>query len=110
MVSCLGINISRVFTLTFGVAMAIAGLSGVLAAPMRGIEPFMGDLILGICFATVVIGGMGSFAGAVVGGLIVGLSQSMVTLVLPSASVIIIFMVMAAILLIRPRGLMGIRD
>jgi branched-chain amino acid transport system permease protein len=110
MVSCLGINISRVFTLTFGVAMAIAGLSGVLAAPMRGIEPFMGDLILGICFATVVIGGMGSFAGAVAGGLIVGLSQSMVTLIMPSASVIIIFMVMAAILLLRPRGLMGIRD
>lgn len=110
MVSCLGINISGVFTLTFGVAMAIAGLSGVLAAPMRGIEPFMGDLILGICFATVVIGGMGSFAGAVIGGLIVGLSQSMVTLIMPSASVIIIFMVMAAILLIRPRGLMGIRD
>jgi branched-chain amino acid transport system permease protein len=110
MVSCLGINISGVFTLTFGVAMAIAGLGGVLAAPMRGIEPFMGDLILGICFATVVIGGMGSFAGAVIGGLIVGLSQSMVTLIMPSASVIIIFMVMAAILLIRPRGLMGIRD
>jgi branched-chain amino acid transport system permease protein len=70
----------------------------------------MGDLILGICFATVVIGGMGSFAGAVIGGLIVGLSQSMVTLILPSASVIVIFLVMAAILLIRPRGLMGIRD
>jgi branched-chain amino acid transport system permease protein len=110
MVSCLGINISGVFTLTFGVAMAIAGLSGVLAAPMRGIEPFMGDLILGICFATVVIGGMGSFAGAVIGGLIVGLSQSMVTLIMPSASVIIIFIVMAVILLVRPRGLMGIRD
>jgi len=58
----------------------------------------------------VVIGGMGSFAGAVIGGLIVGLSQSMVTLIMPSASVIIIFMVMAGILLIRPRGLMGIRD
>jgi branched-chain amino acid transport system permease protein len=72
MVSCLGINISGVFTLTFGVAMAIAGLSGVLAAPMRGIEPFMGDLILGICFATVVIGGMGSFTGAVAGGLLWG--------------------------------------
>ena len=110
MVSCLGINISAVFTLTFGVAMAIAGLSGVLAAPMRGIEPFMGDLILGICFATVVIGGMGSFIGAVAGGLLVGLSQSLVTLVMPSASVIIIFMVMAVILLVRPRGLMGIRD
>jgi branched-chain amino acid transport system permease protein len=110
MVSCLGINISRVFMLTFGLAMAIAGLSGVLAAPMRGIEPYMGDLILGICFATVVIGGMGSFAGAILGGLIVGLSQSLITLVMPSASIIVIFLVMASILLIRPRGLAGIRD
>ena len=110
MVNCLGINISRVFTLTFGLAMATAGLGGVLAAPMRGIEPYMGDLILGICFATVVIGGMGSFAGAILGGLVVGLSQSLITLVLPSASIIVIFVVMAAILLIRPRGLMGIRD
>jgi branched-chain amino acid transport system permease protein len=110
MVNCLGINISRVFNVTFGLAMAIAGLSGVLAAPMRGIEPYMGDLILGICFAVVVIGGMGSFIGAVLGGLIVGLSQSMITLVMPSASIIIIFLVMAVILLIKPRGLLGIRD
>jgi branched-chain amino acid transport system permease protein len=110
MVSCLGINISLAFTLIFGLAQAIAGLGGVLAAPMRGVEPFMGDLILGICFAVVVIGGMGSFVGAVIGGLIVGLCQSLITLVMPSASVIIIFVVMAAILLIRPRGLMGVRD
>lgn len=110
MVSCLGINVSLVFTLIFGLAQAIAGLGGVLAAPMRGVEPFMGDLILGICFAVVVIGGMGSFLGAVLGGLIVGLAQSLITLVLPSASVIIVFLVMAVILLVRPRGLMGIRD
>ena len=110
MVNCLGINISKVFNLTFGLAMAIAGLGGVLTAPMRGIEPYMGDLILGICFAVVVIGGMGSFFGAVLGGLIVGLSQSLVSLVMPSASIIVIFLVMAAIILIRPRGLMGIRD
>lgn len=110
MVNCLGINISKVFTLTFGLAMAIAGLSGVLVAPMRGVEPYMGDLILGICFAVVIIGGMGSFFGAVLGGLIVGLSQSLITLVLPSASIIIIFLVMAAIILIKPRGLLGLRD
>lgn len=110
MVNCLGINISKVFTLTFGLAMAIAGLSGVLVAPMRGVEPYMGDLILGICFAVVIIGGMGSFFGAVLGGLIVGLSQSLITLVLPSASIIVIFLVMAAIILIKPRGLLGLRD
>jgi branched-chain amino acid transport system permease protein len=110
MVNCLGINISKVFMLTFGLAMAIAGLGGVLAAPMRSVEPFMGDLILGICFATVIIGGMGSFVGAIIGGLIVGLSQSLITLVLPSASIIIIFLVMAVIILIKPRGFMGIRE
>ena len=110
MVSSLGINISRVFLLIFGLSMAIAGLSGVLAAPIRGIEPYMGWLILGICFAVVIIGGMGSFIGAILGGLIAGLSQSLVTLVMPSASIVVIWLVMAVILLIRPRGLMGIRD
>jgi len=110
MVSSLGINIPRVFLLIFGLSMAIAGLSGVLAAPIRGIEPYMGWLILGICFAVVIIGGMGSFIGAILGGLIAGLSQSLVTLVMPSASIVVIWLVMAVILLIRPRGLMGIRD
>ena len=110
MVSSLGINVSLVFLLTFGLAMAIAGLSGVLASPMRGINPFMDWNILGICFAVVIIGGMGSFSGAVLGGLIVGVSQSLVGLFWPSASIIIIFIVMSAILLIKPRGLWGVRD
>jgi len=110
MVNALGINISRVSTLIFGLAMAIAGFSGVLSAPIRGVEPMMGEAILGICFAVVVIGGMGSFMGAIIGGIIVGLSQSMVTLIMPSASIIVIFLVMALILLLKPRGLLGIRD
>jgi len=110
MVSALGINISRVFTLIFGLAMAIAGFGGGLAAPIRGVEPMMGEAILGICFAVVIIGGMGSFLGAIIGGVIVGLSQSMVALIMPSASIIVIFLVMALILLIKPRGLLGIRD
>jgi branched-chain amino acid transport system permease protein len=110
MVSCIGINVSRVFLVVFGLAIAIAGLAGVLAAPMRAIEPNMGWLILGICFAVVVIGGMGSFVGAILGGLVAGLSQSMVTLIMPSASIVVIFVVMIVILLVRPRGLMGIRD
>ena len=110
MVSALGINISRVFTLIFGLSMAIAGFSGVLSAPIRGVEPMMGEAILGICFAVVIIGGMGSFLGAIIGGVIVGLSQSMVALIMPSASIVVIFLVMALILLIKPRGLLGIRD
>lgn len=110
MVNALGINISRVFTLIFGLSMAIAGLSGVLAAPIRGVDPMLGEAMLGICFAVVVIGGMGSFMGAVIGGLIVGVSQSMVALIMPSASIIVIFLVMAVILLLKPRGLLGLRD
>jgi branched-chain amino acid transport system permease protein len=110
MVSSLGINISLVFMLTVGLALALAGLSGVLAAPMRGINPFMDVSILGICFAVVIIGGMGSFAGAIIGGLIVGIAQSVVGLFWPPASMIIIFVVMSLIILIRPRGLLGVRD
>lgn len=110
MVNCVGINIPKIFLLIFGLAMAIAGFSGVLAAPIRGIEPYMGLVIMGICFAVVVIGGMGSFIGSIVGGLIAGMSQSLVTLIVPSASIVVIYLVMAVILLIRTRGLMGIRD
>ena len=110
MVSSLGINISLVFTLVFGLSMSIAGLSGALSAPIRGVEPMMGEAILGICFAVVVIGGLGSFSGAIIGGIIVGLSQSMVSLIMPSASIIIVFFVMAMVLLLRPRGLLGRRD
>jgi branched-chain amino acid transport system permease protein len=110
MVSCLGVNISKVFFLIFGLAIAIAGFSGALVAPIRAIEPTMGWLILGICFAVVVIGGMGSFVGAIIGGLIAGLSQSLVTLIMPSASIIVIYLAMVFILLVKPRGLMGIRD
>lgn len=110
MVSCLGVNISKVFFLIFGLAIAIAGFSGALVAPIRAIEPTMGWLVLGICFAVVVIGGMGSFVGAIIGGLIAGLSQSLVTLIMPSASIIVIYLAMVFILLVKPRGLMGIRD
>ncbi|NLA41968.1 MAG: branched-chain amino acid ABC transporter permease [Smithella sp.] len=110
MVNCLGINISKVFLVTFGLAVAIAGLSGVVAAPIRGIEPYMGEMILGICFAVVVVGGMGSFMGAIIGGLIIGLAQCLVSMILPSAAIISVYLVMAFILLIRPQGLMGIRN
>ncbi len=110
MASALGINIQRVFSLVFGVAMGIAALSGGLSAPMRGVEFMMGENIMGICFAVVILGGLGSFWGAVLGGLAVGIAQSMTALILPRASVIVIFLVMAAVLLMRPRGLLGIRD
>lgn len=110
MASALGINIHRTFSTVFGIAMGIAALSGALSAPIRGVEFMMGESIMGVCFAVVVLGGLGSFWGAVLGGVMVGIVQSMTALVLPQASIIVIFLVMALVLFIRPRGLLGIRD
>lgn len=109
MVSCLGINISRVFTLTFGLGVAIAALSGGLMASVRGVEPFMGDMMMGISFAVVIIGGLGSFTGAILAGFIVGMAQSLVVLIAPGMSIAIIFIIMTIILLIKPQGLFGVQ-
>lgn len=107
MVSCLGINISRVFTFTFGLGVAMAGLSGALMAPIRGVEPFMGDMMQGVSFAVVIIGGLGSFTGAIIAGFIVGLTESLVVLFAPGMSVVAIFTVMIVVLLLKPQGLFG---
>lgn len=109
MVNCLGIDLSKVFTATFGVGAGFAGLAGVLAIPMRGATPLMGDSVLVLSFVVIVIGGMGSLKGAVLGGLIIGLVQSMMTIVWPAGSNIMIFAAMALIILMKPQGLMGIR-
>lgn len=107
MVSCLGINISNVFTLVFGFGICLAGLAGVLSAPIRSLKPYMGWEILVTTFVVVVIGGMGSLSGALIGGLIIGLAQSLTSLVWPIGTNIVMFFLMAAILLLRPRGLLG---
>lgn len=126
MVQVLGINISKVWTQTFGLGIALAGFSGVMISPLFAVEPTMGDAILIQTFIVVVVGGMGSFIGPVIGGLIigqiwaltplVGRTQFVVqhlsgTLIGPSfwekASDILLFIVMALILLFRPRGLFG---
>ncbi len=107
MVSCLGINISNVFTWVFGFGICLAGLAGVLSAPIRSLKPYMGWEILVTTFVVVVIGGMGSLSGALIGGLIIGLAQSLTSLVWPIGTNIVMFFLMAAILLLRPRGLLG---
>lgn len=109
MVNCLGIDIYKVFTVVFALGVGLAGLSGALALPMRGAQPLMGDTILTLCFVVVVIGGMGSFTGAVLGGLLVGVVESMMALVWPPGTMISIFAAMALVILIRPRGLLGFR-
>lgn len=107
MVSLLGINVMRVFGLTFGLGAATAALAGVLAAPIRGAEPFMGLEAIAIAFVIVVVGGMGSFSGALVGGLLIGIVQSVMSTLWPEGARLMIYVAMGAVLLLRPHGLLG---
>ncbi len=110
MISCLGVNIERVRNLTFALGIGVAGLSGVLAAPISGtLRPMMGMNNLISCFVIVAIGGLGSFPGAIFGGILVGIVKSLTIMVEPKASELIMFCLMAIILLVRPRGLFGKR-
>jgi branched-chain amino acid transport system permease protein len=110
MVASLGIDISRTFTLVFGMGAALSGLAGVLAAPIQNVQPLMGMDILVETFVVVIIGGMGSIGGSVLAGLIIG---ELVTLGIifwaPMANVLI-YAFMAFILIIRPRGFFGRAD
>lgn len=107
MVSLLGINVMRIFGLTFGLGAATAALAGVLAAPIRGAEPFMGLEAIAIAFVIVVVGGMGSFSGALVGGLLIGIIQSVMSTLWPEGARLMIYVAMGAVLLLRPHGLLG---
>jgi branched-chain amino acid transport system permease protein len=109
MVSLLGIDVHRLFTAAFGLGAYLAGIAGALTAPIRGLNPLMGVDMLGIAFVVVALGGLGNLPGAIVAGLMIGIAQSLVALVWPEASVAVIFAVMAAVLLVRPQGLFGIR-
>jgi branched-chain amino acid transport system permease protein len=107
MVDALGINISRIFTFVFGMGIGLAGLAGVLAAPLQNVSHLMGVDFLVDCFVVVVVGGMGSISGSIVGGLIVGEIIAFGVMVWPPMAHTLIYIFMAAFLLIRPRGLFG---
>jgi branched-chain amino acid transport system permease protein len=109
MVSLLGIDIHWLFTAAFALGAYLAGIAGALMAPIRGLSPTMGVDMLGIAFVVVALAGLGNLLGSIVAGLLVGVAQSLVALVWPEASVAVIFAVMAAVLLMRPQGLFGIR-
>jgi branched-chain amino acid transport system permease protein len=94
-------------TLTFGFGVALAGLAGVLAAPIYSVSPDMGANILIVVFAIVVIGGMGSIGGAIITGIAMGVIEGLTKYFYPEASNTIIFMVMVVVLLIKPAGLFG---
>jgi branched-chain amino acid transport system permease protein len=108
MVRVLGIRINLLFTLVFGLGAALAGLAGALASPIRGVFPSMGSSIIMPSFVVVIIGGMGSFGGALIGGLSVGVIISLAVEFFPAGSDVVVFMLLALVLLVRPRGLFGV--
>ena len=109
MVDCIGIDVQRLFTIVFGIGVGLAALAGALILPIRGGQPAMGNELMATSFAVVVIGGLGSYLGAVAGGLFVGLTQAVMTILYPAASEVAIFAAMALVILIRPQGLFGKR-
>jgi branched-chain amino acid transport system permease protein len=102
-----GVDVPRLITLAYAGGGALAGLAGVLAAPIYSVSPSMGDNFVIIAFAVVVIGGMGSLKGSIIAGLALGIIQSMTKVFYPQAASTVIFIVMALVILIRPAGLFG---
>jgi branched-chain amino acid transport system permease protein len=109
MVRALGISLRPVLTAIFGLGIALAGLAGVVSAPLAGIQPAMGTEILTAAFVVVVIGGLGSFWGVVVAGLLVGVVHGLTVFLYPPAAEASMYALMVLVLLLRPRGLMGER-
>lgn len=107
MVSLLGIDIAKVFAYSFALGAALAAIAGALAAPIRGIEPFMSIEAIATAFVVVVIGGIGNFTGAFFAALLVGVVQSLVSTFWSEGASMSGYILMALIILLRPRGLMG---
>ncbi len=107
MVDSLGINIMRVFMIVFGIGSMAAGFAGIVNVPIAPITPDIGESILVEAFVVVVIGGVGSFPGAVLGGLIAGEILSLTSMIDPSYSQVMLFAVMTLVLMLRPHGLLG---
>jgi branched-chain amino acid transport system permease protein len=107
MVRALGVDLGRVWFLVFGLGIAMAGLAGILAGPLRGVYAEMGIEIIIEAFVVVVVGGMGSLPGAILAGLLIGEVISLTTFFAPKLAEIVVFMVMATVLLARPSGLFG---
>lgn len=107
MIAALGTNTQTLYMVNFCLGVLLAGLAGVLAASQLGLNPTSGNALLMPAFVTVIVGGMGSLLGAVAGGLLIGMTISMMTLFFPAASDVSMYVIMAIILLIRPRGLFG---
>src|SRR4029077_13372576 len=109
MVDSLGINVDRVFMIVFGIGAMAAGFAGIVNTPIVSLPPEVGEAILVQTFVVVVIGGVGSFPGAVLGGLIAGEIISLTSMVNPGYAYVMLFAAMTLVLLLRPQGLLGTR-
>jgi branched-chain amino acid transport system permease protein len=107
LVEAFGINVPLMVTLTYGFGVALAGLAGVLAAPIINVTPLMGSHLIVVVFAVVVIGGMGSILGAIATGLGLGVIEGLTRVYYPEGSEVVVFVVMVIVLLLRPAGLFG---
>jgi branched-chain amino acid transport system permease protein len=109
MVDSLGINVYRVFMVVFGIGAMAAGFAGIVNAPVVSLTPEMGEMIMVQTFVVVVIGGVGSFPGAILGGLISGQILSITSMINPGYAYVMLFAAMTLVLVLRPSGLMGVR-
>lgn len=107
LVEAFGVNVPLLITLTYGFGAALAGLTGVLAAPIYSVSPLMGADLIVIVFAVVVIGGMGSIMGAIITGLSLGMIEGITKVLYAPAANTVVFMLMVLVLVIRPAGLFG---
>ena len=107
LVRTFGINVPRMLMLTYAFAVALAGFSGVMAAPIYQVSPFMGGNLIIVVFAVVVIGGMGSILGSIVTGFSLGIIEGLTKVFYPEGASVVIFVVMILMLAVRPNGLFG---
>ncbi|MGO9786695.1 MAG: branched-chain amino acid ABC transporter permease [Stellaceae bacterium] len=106
-VSVLGVNVRVLRNLNFGLGIYLAGLAGVLAVGMLGLQPNIGDSLIMPSFIAIIVGGLGSLPGTLLGGILIGVASGITTVFFPSASEAVIYVMMAAVLIVRPRGLLG---
>jgi branched-chain amino acid transport system permease protein len=106
-VSVLGVNVRVLRNLNFGLGIFLAGLAGVLAAGLLGLQPTIGTSLIMPSFVAIIVGGLGSLPGTLLGGLLIGVASGLATVFMPSATEAIMYVMMGAVLLVRPRGLFG---
>ncbi len=106
-VSVLGVNVRILRNLNFGLGVYLAGLAGVLAVGQLGLQPTIGSSLIMPSFVAIIVGGLGSLPGTLLGGLLIGVASGVTTVFFPSATEAVMYVMMAAVLLIRPRGLLG---